>query len=56
MVKKINIIVILVFITLILVLRFFSIEVDQCDIECDNYIDLSLKEKCYKECYEFSAN
>ena len=54
MVKKVNIIVILGLITYILVSKFFS--VDQCDIECDNHIDLLLKEKCYKECYEFNAN
>jgi len=56
MVKKIYIIVILVLITYILVSKFFSIEVDPCDIECDNYIDSSLREKCYKECYEFNSN
>ena len=34
----------------------FSCEVDPCDIECDNHIDSTLREKCYNDCYEFNSN
>lgn len=34
--------------------KYVSFEVDPCDIECDNYINSSLREDCYKKCYESS--
>ena len=50
MLKKINIIVILVLLSYVII-NFLSFEVDPCDIECDNCMDTIQCEKCYEECY-----
>ena len=56
MIKKIIIFVIFVLLSYVLITSYFTFEVDPCDIECDNYIDSSLREKCYNDCYEFNSN
>ncbi len=45
---------IFIFILCSLVIILVSCQVDPCDIECDNYINSSLREECYKKCYESS--
>jgi hypothetical protein len=48
---------ILIFITgYILVQQFISIEIDSCDIKCDNCMNLDQCEKCYNECYKEELN
>ena len=47
---------IFLFILCLLVIIIVSCEVDSCDIKCDNYIDIKLRENCYQECYENNSN
>jgi len=54
--KKIVIICLLCIFFLIVLTNYISFGVDPCDIECDNYIDSDLREKCYNDCYEFNSN
>ena len=51
MVKKINIIVVVIIIGYIIVSKYLSIEIDPCDIECDNCMNPEQCSKCYEDCY-----
>tara|TARA_B100000959_G_C14935853_1_gene605694 strand:+ start:188 stop:370 length:183 start_codon:yes stop_codon:yes gene_type:complete len=53
MIKKINIIIVTVLLSYIIISKlFFSMEVNPCDITCDNCMDPQQCEECYKGCYE----
>ena len=49
--KKIAILVSLFIIGYILIIQFKSLEVDPCDIKCDNCLNPDQCEKCYDDCY-----
>ncbi len=51
MFKKINIFVIVMILGYLLVSQYLSIEVDPCDIECDNCITSEQCLECYEQCY-----
>ena len=51
MLKKINIFVIVIILGYLLVSQYLSIEVDPCDIECDNCITSEQCLECYEQCY-----
>ena len=53
MIKKINIIIIMILLSYIIISKLFiSIEIDPCDIQCDNCINTEQCEECYEDCYE----
>ena len=53
--KKTSIFILLFIIGYILIKQFISIEIDPCDIKCDNCINEQC-EKCYDECYKEQLN
>jgi hypothetical protein len=54
--KKIVIFVLLFIMGYILITQFISLEVDPCDIKCDNCLNPNQCEKCYDDCYMDQTN
>ena len=49
--KKTVILALLFIIGYVLITQFKSLEVDPCDIKCDNCLNSDQCEKCYDDCY-----
>ena len=49
--KKIFIIIAILFSVYFLLSKYRSIESDPCDVKCDNCVNAVQCEKCYEDCY-----